>query len=639
MIDFITRSFSGLEEKKKNPAIAAFVKSSAFVSYKYPALVDIDKAISLLPENPTEEDCAKVLSLSLFSFMGTDGMRGKVNTDKFSYTDALYKYLNENLITIPLLELSVKAFVRMMKESKRPLKVCIGNDSRDKATGWALTTAVKDAFLNAGAAVVDIDVAPTPYVPQYMLANGIEGGAVLTASHNPSNQNGIKFFFDGKKLLSAGEEGDFILSAYMLQEALAPSVAGTPSSDYTKLDYIDTAVAFLEDVIKPEYREKMKNARIIADTANGAWSLYAQKYFERNKINVKLLNAKPEGANINHNCGVAEIEGHAAFSAAELSAAPEVIRCVYDEGKSASGNVYGIALDGDGDRGFVMKYDRASDSVVVYDGDMEAYLIESLVHTKEAEGKKAVFTIESDLMAGIEMQDKFSLVPYMADVGDKWICNQNADEMQVGFESSGHAIIPCKIKENGKTLLTGNGLLTALMTVASMEDGNTSFTKGFSDTLYTYFVKKEKFYNGSELWKEDQALVEKGIASLSGMSYETVEMKDPNVLVYNVLENGKKCALIFIRNSGTEDKNAVYLKCRKGYEEKLLPLVKQVSVLHRQKMLDPSREEVVLENKILSIIKEKGVFVKEDLECNSGSLVSALHALVKERILLSGCLI
>ncbi|MBP5251193.1 MAG: hypothetical protein J6Z17_02140 [Treponema sp.] len=631
MIRFITRSFSDTAEKENNPKIKAFVKSSAFTSYSLPALVDIDKVISLLPENPSEEDCAKVLKLSLFSFMGTDGMRGKVSVDSFGYMESLRKYIGENLITVPLLELSIAAFVRMLKETGRRLDVCIGNDSRDKATEWTLVNAVKNSFLKGGVKLSNLGVVPTPYVPQFMLANNIQGGAVLTASHNPSNQNGIKFFFDGKKLLSDGKDGDFILSAYMVEFALAEKIPDEKKYDAVEYDYLDEAVKFLNETVKPEYRDKIAKTRIIADAANGAWSLFAKKYFEDNGMNVLLLNCKPEGENINHNCGVAEIEGHASFTKEELAAAPEVIRRVYDEGKASKESVYGIAVDGDGDRGFVMKYDAASDSVIVYDGDAEAYLIETLIHGDSGKKKTAVYTIESDLMVGIEMQEKFGLEPKMVDVGDKWICNQNAEELAIGFESSGHAIVPCMA--GGKILLTGNGLLTALLTIASMEDGNASFEKGYSNTLYTYFVKKELFYNGSPLWNEDAEVIKAELAKLSGVSYETVSMKDPNVLVFSIFKDAKKCALIFIRNSGTEDKNAVYLKCRNGFENSFLPVTQKIRELHREKMLDPTREEVVFEKKILEIIKEKGVFEKKDISGPSGTIESALHALVKERVI------
>ena len=207
-------------------------------------------------------------------------------------------------------------------------------------------------------------------------------------------------------------------------------------------------------------------------------------------------------------------------------------------------------------------------------------------------------------MVGLEMQETFGLTPQMVDVGDKWICNQDAQKLAVGFESSGHVILPCKLKNSNKILLTGNGLLTALMTIASLEAGNSSFKKGYSKTLYTYFVKKELFYNGSPLWNKDVETIKSEIEKL-----------------------------IFIRNSGTEDKNAIYLKCKDGFQQKLLPVISKIANLHRHKMLDESREEVICENKILRILREKGSFVKEDLYTSSGTIESALHALVKERII------
>lgn len=662
MIRFITRDFCKIEEKVSHKAIRQLSSSKAFKEYKFPALLDADKVITLLPENATEEDCAKVFKLSLFSFMGTDGMRGKVCTQRFEGLETLRKYLGENLISVSLLELSALAFIRMLKETQNEtLKICFGNDSRDKATGWILRDSLIDVFAKNGVEVINLDVIPTPYVPHYMLCNDIKGGAVLTASHNPSNQNGIKYFLDGKKLLSDGEHGDYILSAYMYEAALnltdsigspnpsevCPSEASTtsnsPSSRVTTLNYSDQAVKFLENTIVSQNIAELAKCRIIIDTANGAWSECTVKFVSKNKINAKIINCEPKGENINHNCGVAEIEGHSFFAKEDLISSPEIIQLVYEEGKNSAATVYGIAVDGDGDRGFVLKYDTEKDGVIVYDGDAEAYLIASLAKSTGAnssDSKQAVFTIESDLMVSLEMQDKFKLTPKMVDVGDKWICCQNPEEMSIGFESSGHVIIPCTITPNNslssnKTLLSGNGLLTAFMTIISLQKGNLPFEKGYSNTFYTYFVNKNLFYNGSDLWKKDEALIKETIARDKTLSLKQIQMKDPNVLVFNIIYQGKICALLFSRNSGTEDKNAVYLKCRKGFEDRFLPLANELSLQHCKNMKDNTREEVICENKIMETIDKKGFAVKADLDSafDSGIIESAFHALVKEKLI------
>lgn len=662
MIRFITRDFCKIEEKVSHKAIRQLSSSKTFKEYKFPALLDADKVITLLPENATEEDCAKVFKLSLFSFMGTDGMRGKVCTQRFEGLETLRKYLGENLISVSLLELSALAFIRMLKETQNEaLKICFGNDSRDKATGWILRDSLIGVFAKNGVEVINLDVIPTPYVPHYMLCNDIKGGAVLTASHNPSNQNGIKYFLDGKKLLSDGEHGDYILSAYMYEAALnltdsigspnpseiSPSKAFTtsnsPSSRVTTLNYSDQAVKFLENTIVSQNIAELAKCRIIIDTANGAWSECAVKFVSKNKINAKIINCEPKGENINHNCGVAEIEGHSFFAKEDLISSPEIIQLVYEEGKNSAATVYGIAVDGDGDRGFVLKYDTEKDGVIVYDGDAEAYLIASLAKSRGAnssDSKQAVFTIESDLMVSLEMQDKFKLTPKMVDVGDKWICCQNPEKMSIGFESSGHVIIPCTITPNNslssnKTLLSGNGLLTAFMTIISLQKGNLPFEKGYSNTFYTYFVNKNLFYNGSDLWKKDEALIKETIACDKTLSLKQIQMRDANVLVFNIIYQGKICALLFSRNSGTEDKNAVYLKCRKGFEDRFLPLANELSLQHCKNMKDNTREEVICENKIMETIDKKGFAVKADLDSafDAGIIESAFHALVKEKLI------
>jgi len=83
-------------------------------------------------------------------------------------------------------------------------RAAAGSDGRDAANNRAYEKAMCEGFLKQGLKVDLLGTLPTPYVPLYMLENGIRGGAMLTASHNPANQNGIKFFLDGRKLLPEG---------------------------------------------------------------------------------------------------------------------------------------------------------------------------------------------------------------------------------------------------------------------------------------------------------------------------------------------------------------------------------------------------------------------------------------------------
>ena len=240
---------------------------------------------------------------------------------------------------------------------------------------------------------------------------------------------------------------------------------------------------------------------------------------EENGVPFVLTSATPTGANINAGCGVAEIEGHESYSSYDIPFSPEIVKAVYKKGSESQANtdepVFGIAVDGDGDRGFVLQYKKETDSVKVYDGDEEAFLIATMmmgnVELDSCDARKRVVcTVESDVMAPVSMKEKLNTECDNVDVGDKWICNYPADKLLIGFESSGHVIIPCKVNTSSgrKTLLSGNGMLTAISTILSLIHGNKSFERGFSKTYYTYFVDKNLFYPDSPIWNKDVEIIE-----------------------------------------------------------------------------------------------------------------------------------
>ena len=643
MISFITRAFDKSSCRADTPALKAFAESKAVQSYPYPALVDIDKAAGLLSANPTEEECEKVLMLSRFSFMGTDGMRGKVRTEPAKGLEALRLFTQENTLSADIVKLSVKAFTKMLTENKLVKEgdcFCTGNDGRDLATNWILSNSMIEGFTESGMNVADLGVTPTPYVPLYMLEHSLTGGAMLTASHNPSNQNGIKFFIDGKKLLSEGQLGDFVLSAYMYEFAVAETSENKAAGSCIKIDNVDRSVQFLEEMLPADFAETLKKADLFVDAANGSWTEAVKKLLQKNNVNFTLTSLTPTGANINANCGVAEIEGHAGYSAAEVPFAPSLAQKIYAAGKECGHSVYGIAVDGDGDRGFVLQYIPEKDYVKVYDGDEESYLIAALRFAgQDCSGMQAVCTIESDIMAGLNMQKDFALKPETVDVGDKWICNFPAEKLALGFESSGHVIIPCTVKIDGKekVLLSGNGMLTALYTILSLLKGNKAFEPGFSKTYYTYFVNKNLFYPGSSLWSADKEMTEKALAewkesraNKASVEIKQIIFKDPNVLAYGIIEDNVQTAMLFSRNSGTEDKNAVYLKCKPELKDGLLPIAELLRDAHRKDMPVQGIPETECVNKAMKLLAEKGSFKAADLTNDEMLANSVLHAMVRE---------
>ncbi|MBP5162305.1 MAG: hypothetical protein ILP16_04930 [Spirochaetales bacterium] len=565
------------------------------------------------------------MNLEGMNFFGTDGIRGKTDTADLSYMDALILFKRKAVITPALIDLSVRAFVRLIGGTGSSSYVT-GSDGRDSVTGNAFVNAMNNAFASSGSKVTYLGVVPTAAVPQYQLENSCLGAAMLTASHNPSNQNGIKFFYEGKKLLPEGELGDLRLSSIMLEIAKTEErPSQEKQANINLMDPADMILKMLEDNIPVR---DMRNMHFILDVAAGAWTRYADMFFSRNGLVFSRISADPEGHNINRSCGVAEIEGHESYTRLQIPYAPKIIRALFENPES-----YGIVTDGDGDRGMLLKYDASSDTVKVYDGDEEAFLIMGLLSRSNRCQGHIVCTLESDIMASVSFSESFGSKSVITDVGDKWICNCDLDDLVIGFESSGHVIIPVSTG-NGKLLLSGNGLLTAALAAFALESGLKSFKRGFSKTYYIYFVNKDLFCAGSELFEQDAKMLDKelskALCGTSGLSYERRAFKDRNVLAYQVVRDGLVVALIVSRNSGTEDKNAVYLKCTPDLTALLEPVARSLASHHRDLMRNNSLPEMEVVRDIMLTMERTGSYTVSETQSKDTMFTSVLHALERE---------
>ena len=564
-------------------------------------------------------------NLNGINFFGTDGIRGKVSKEETSPLSSLELFLDETVITPALIDLAVRAFVRMVGGNSSSVFVT-GSDGRDSALDYALTNAMNNAFASCGAAVDYLGVVPTPIVPLHQLEHGCLGAAMLTASHNPSNQNGIKFFIDGKKLLPEDKMGDYTLSALMVELAQSDEKPSCKSGAIRNVDCAERIAALMDSCVNAK---RMRDIHFIIDTAAGAWTRYADAFFSRNGIPFTRVSADEKGYNINSHCGVAEIEGHESYSREQAEYAPSIVKKLFENPAS-----YGIVTDGDGDRGMLLKYDSATDCVKVYDGDEESFLVLSMMKAdgKVPAGSCVVHTLESDIMASVSFAKEFGCKAVITDVGDKWICNCPEKNIVIGFESSGHVIIP--LEAAGKPYLSGNGLLTATLAALALKEGHRSFVRGFSKTWYSYFVDKALFADGTTLWKEDSdlinGLISEALAGKSGYSYELRHFMDRNVLAFQVIKDGLTVALLISRNSGTEDKNAVYLKSIEDLVPALRPIAQALADNHRAKMRNPRRKEASTAASVMAAISREGRFELTEEQSKDPMMNSVLHALERE---------
>jgi len=319
---------------------------------------------------------------------------------------------------------------------RRPFAV-VGRDPR--ASGEFLEAAVVAGLAAGGIDVVRLGVIPTPGVAYLTAALGAEFGVVLSASHNPAPDNGIKFFARGGVKLPDAVEDE-------IEARLAgpgPGPAGVPATGFGRVtDASDQREQYLEHLLntvqgRPGYpASPLKGLRVVVDCAHGAASRYAPELLRRAGADVITIGVEPDGLNINSGCG--------STSLGALSAA------VREAGADA-----GIAHDGDADRCLAVD---ASGQVV--DGDqILAVLAIALKAEDRLAGDTVVATVMSNLgfrhamrAAGIDVVE--------TPVGDRHlIAAMLGGRFVLGGEQSGHIIML-------DHATTGDGMLTGLHLLA-----------------------------------------------------------------------------------------------------------------------------------------------------------------------------
>jgi phosphoglucosamine mutase len=343
---------------------------------------------------------------------GTDGIRGRADTE----------------IT-PALAYALGVAAAEVLGARRAV---IGGDTRESTS--TLDRAVAAGVISAGLEVVRVGVAPTPMIA--FTASRLDAiGLVISASHNPYEDNGIKIFgVGGTKLPVETEER----LAARLDEILSEDVAGdvhrelvlkeepVPVSSDAMRDYFDHLWAALEG-------RDLAGLHLVVDAANGAASALVGPCFERLGAQVELINVRPDGRNINTACGATDPSG---LAAAVLS----------------SGADLGLALDGDADR--LIAVDERGQ---VVDGDHIIALCARDLKNRDRLAQQAVaVTVMTNLGFHQAMRDAGIRV-VATPVGDRSVLEaMDAGGLSLGGEQSGHVIFR-------DFASTGDGMLTGLM--------------------------------------------------------------------------------------------------------------------------------------------------------------------------------
>ena len=344
---------------------------------------------------------------------GTDGIRGIAGT-------------------APLDTTTIYAAGLALAHSLRPMamtpKVLLGRDTRESSPWIA---AMLSAGLRAGGAEVEsAGIVPTPAVAYLAHANLFQAGVVISASHNPWQDNGIKLFGpDGFKL---PDKVELDIEEVIFRHALS-TTAPDPASLPPLVDQPNYAQQYIEFLLSIVPGLSLGNMRILVDCANGAAAPIAPKIFAALGGDVTLLNIAPDGRNINDQCGAL----HPKTVAAEVA---------------RHGAQLGITFDGDADRCLL-----AGSSSNVINGDAILLIAaRDLAARGLLKGNLVVATTMSNM--GLEAALKRSNIKMLrANVGDRYVLEQMLlHRAALGGEQSGHILLP-------HLATTGDGLMTALV--------------------------------------------------------------------------------------------------------------------------------------------------------------------------------
>ena len=333
----------------------------------------------------------------LISF-GTDGVRGVANKGLLPEDALKLGYAGARLFGGPIL---------------------IGRDTR--LSGGMLSMAVAAGVASGGAEMIDVGVLPTPGVAALAPRFGAAAAVVVSASHNPYPDNGIKFFSGEGRKLSTDTEREL---ERLTRELEAPRPTGTGVGTISRLD--DPAERYVDAVLE-SLRPRATGIKVLLDCANGAAYRSAPLAFSEVGAEVSVVGDEPDGTNINAGCGSTHIEN-----------------------LDTSGYDVAFAFDGDADR--VLAVDETGS---VVDGDRILALLARDLKERDGLAGGVVVTVMSNL-GFFKAMEKLGIEYEVTPVGDRHVAEALVRRgAALGGEQSGHVIL-------SEYVTTGDGLVTAL---------------------------------------------------------------------------------------------------------------------------------------------------------------------------------
>ena len=498
------------------------------------------------------------------NLFGTDGIRGRVVLDECDDEEALQRIVEERELTPQLMQLLGEALGRTVPEDGQGDTIVIGWDERPD--NHTLASWLTLGFHASNCTVIHIGLASTPMLHYAVLETGARLGCMITASHNPVEDSGIKVFDAlGRKSMPEYERL-VTTSAYSLSQEdreidMTDREAWMKPTSHHSIDHPQ----WLEKRL--ELEEKAFNTSLtfpnsfLLDSSKGHASTWLAAWLNQQGLDVKEVSQ--EAVAMNAGCGAGELSPGQTWTWNEAKTSEHLL--VRSVTPQAIGAIVGAALDGDGDRCLLLQ--ETQDGSRVFDGDDIA---DAILSSLDADWIVAA-SIESNLTLLTSVRQQESMVGIETAVGDRWLSHALSQHhsltgddypIMLGIEDSGHLVLPSPHPNGSAWSLVGDGAMTLIMALLAMqESSSSSMEKGWKRRVSAKNPNRW-MWDGKNQHADSVETMALTHFALAGevTNWQRMGLEgEPNLMLIRCQLNGSDVSL-GIRNSGTQAKTSVSLR-------------------------------------------------------------------------------
>ena len=511
------------------------------------------------------------------SFFGTDGIRGQTSLEEVDEATAIDRLEQERTLT--------PAFMRLVGEALSYAQPALPGDGNTVVIGWderpdnaALVASLTLGLRLTGSHVVHIDACATPTLHHAVLAFNARMGCMITASHNPVSDSGIKVF-----------DAYGYKSTRAFEAEVSQTIRQLAEED-REVDLVDRERLMAPDEVHPGWgltahpvwmKQRWEGfvslfgpwsgqatsrvaTTLYVDGANGFAAAWLVPFLTEQGVNCHRVDS-PEGV-LNHQCGAGDFSPTQTWTFEEAAASEHAL--ISSLPRAEAGQLVGVALDGDGDR--CLFVESTPDGFAIVDGDAMAAM---LLGAGKQHAWRFAASIESDvaLLGHVQSLNGANTCAETA-VGDRWLSfslrpasggwlEQTTIPAVCGIEDSGHVVLPAPHPHLDSTWsLVGDGAATlcAVLLAASAANGD-SFERGWKQRNSIKESHRERWHANADLFaRTEQTLLN----TLQNLGFEAqrrwIEGEEHLLLVHGTSEAG--VASFGIRNSGTQAKTSLSVR-------------------------------------------------------------------------------